>query len=1054
MKRNTQEVKGEKITYWRSIENRIKTKEYLKSIEDEFAGDFTDLTSMDRRSMLKVMGASIALSGIGVSCRRPEEKILPYVKQPESITPGVPNFFATSNPSPFGATGILVESHEGRPTKIEGNPLHPQNLGKASIFDQAAILELYDPDRSRFVWHNKAGLRIPADFSDFLAMMKEQIREFAKTEGQGLAFLFDLDLSPTLLRLKEEIRKKFPKVSFYTHEPLRAINAEIASRKAFGEFTKIRYNFSKAKVICTLFADPLAFGPENLKHTLGFAQNRQIYSPKNEKQMNRLYAVEADYSITGANADHRMSLPIGLCKKFLEALVYELHANQNMDFNPLIKGQISFSKLISRPPSYKGLDKKFIFTLAKDLAKNRGAALIVGSDFLSSELISLIHALNLGLGGLNNTFEILAINDIHCQNHLNEPDIFKLNQDLLDKKIDTLYMMGTNPVYTAPKVLNFKESLEKVKTSIHLGLYSDETAQISTWHVPQTHFLEHFGDTRSFDGTISLIQPLILPLHNAYSSLQMLAEWALETDLNPSKLIKNTFNQNSKDFNNAIHNGFIEKSNFIKITEPKINCQTIYDDFSKHEYHNTNENNLELIINFDRKLLDGRFNNNSWLQELPDAMSKINWDNALLMSPKLARALEIKSGVNKNTYVADIVSVAYNGKKIELPVFVMPGLSEFSLVSTLGYGRTHSGEIGNNVGVDLYELLPNFSQMALYGIKINKTNKTYRISTTQEQFAMNADVVQEEDILSLQNRNPARDAELSHFLKNPKYAKQKDGLPENLLEKEKGKIDPQPLQITKPWDYSKGNQWGMVIDLSKCTGCNACVIACQSENNIPVVGKEQVIRGRLMHWIRVDRYFTGDVHNPKSVAQPVPCQHCENAPCEPVCPVAATVHDKEGLNAMTYNRCIGTRYCANNCPFKVRRFNYFDFSNSGNLYVNEEIKERQKTLKLQRNPDVTVRYRGVMEKCTYCTQRIQEAKMISRRQNKDPNNLPDGAVIPACAQTCPAEAIEFGNIIDENSKVFKLKKLDQNYTMLDGLNVRPRTSYLPKLRNPHPDLVK
>lgn len=1052
MKRLTKQVEGEKITYWRSIDNRRRTEEYIKSIENEFAQDIIDITSMDRRSMLKVMGASIALSGLGVACRRPVEKILPYVNQPESITPGIPNYFATAKPSPFGASPILVESHEGRPTKIEGNPHHQDSLGRSSLFSQASILELYDPDRSKYVKKDSNGLRLPADWADFDALISQKKIEFSSNKGEGLAFLLDTDLSPTLLRLKKAIKLKYPKVKFYTHEPLRRPNTENACQMAFGKHARVSYRLDKAKIICTLFADPLAFGPELINNIHNFARNRQINNSQDVENLNRLYSVEAEYSLTGTNADHRLKLSLGMAKKFIEALAFELYNKHKIDIPPNIIGSKSFGELIKSPPNFKGLDRKFISVLASDLAKNQGKAVIIPGEHLSPELQGVVHAVNIALQGLNNVFKVIKIDDIFCQELLDEPDIYALKQDLDEKKIHTLVIMGVNPVYTAPRTLDFKEALENAKLIIHHGLFYDETAKCSHWHVPKTHFLEEWGDTRDFRGTISIVQPLILPLHGARSSLQFLSQWA-DNDLSPLDTIKKSHNLSQNLFNQSLYRGFIEGSEFSALDKINLDCQNIYDKFIKHEHYSPNENNLELILNFDKKILDGRYANLSWLQELPDAVTKINWDNALFMSPKLAKSLNINSGVKKNAYVAEVVLLEYEQTKIKLPVFVMPGIADYSLIATLGYGRQSAGKVGDGVGVDCYDLLPSFSQMFVKGIKITQTQETYRISTTQEQFAMNADVVQEVSVLSLKNRDPARVADLKTLTENPKYAQEKEGLPENLLMADPHTEKEVPLQITKPWDYSKGNQWGMVIDLNKCTGCNACVVACQSENNIPVVGKEQVIRGRLMHWIRVDRYFTGDVGEPKSVAQPVLCQHCENAPCEPVCPVAATTHDKEGLNVMTYNRCIGTRYCANNCPYKVRRFNYFDFTHTGNIYVSPEIKEREKTLKLQRNPDVTVRYRGVMEKCTYCTQRIQEAKMSARRNNQDPNNLPDGSVTPACAQTCPAEAITFGNINDDDSKVANLKKQNRNYTMLDTLNVRPRTSYLSKVRNPHPDLV-
>lgn len=1051
-------VNGEKLTYWRSIENRRRTEEYVASLHDEFAPDMTDITAMDRRSMLKVMGASIALSGLGVACRRPVEKILPYVKEPENFTPGIAHYFATAQPTAFGAQGILVESHEGRPTKIEGNPSHPESLGKASTINQASVLEIYDPDRSRYCSQKKPGGHVPMEWSEWDTFAGSYFHALRQKSGAGLAILVNNDLSPTFLALKAQIKQVMPQTRFFVHEPLRQKNVEAAAALAFGPNTRVCYSFGNAKIIASLFADPFSFGPEHLSHMRGFAKNRTVLNVEDTKKMNRLYAVEADFTLAGTNADHRLRLPVGLAKNLVEALAYELLATHGIDIDPKIAEAKSLSAIVAKPPSFKGIDRDFVTVLAKDLAANRGNALIIGGDHLPPALLAMIHSLNVALLGHKRTFEVLNIDDPPAVAHLAEPDAAGLAQALLANEIETLIVVGTNPVYDAPRQLKFAELISKAKTSIHVGQRRDETGELCTWHVPKTHFLEDFSDGRAYDGTQSIIQPLIQPLHNARSSLQVLGILAGMSEVKALDLVKETFKKSyggpdwSKRFDKAVHDGVIEKSRFPEMANLKLRSAAIYDAFKGTTARAPNKGNFELVISFDRRVLDGRYANHGWLQELPDPINKLNWGNALFMSPTAAREYGIKSGVKKNAYLADIVKMSVGDKNINLPVFVMPGLSDYTLVTTLGYGRTAAGEVGNGVGIDLYGLVEDFNKLVLHGVKLERTQAQEKLSSTQEQFAMNADTVQEVDVLTLQNRDPARLTTVADFKKAPKAAQHR-GLPPSLLTKEPGRAEKVPLQITTAWDYSQGNQWGMVIDLAKCTGCNACVMACQSENNIPVVGKEQVIRGRMMQWIRVDRYLKGSVHSPQAISQPVPCQHCENAPCEPVCPVAATSHDKEGLNVMTYNRCVGTRYCANNCPYKVRRFNYFDYADSGNLYVPEAKLARLKTIQLQRNPDVTVRYRGVMEKCTYCTQRINEAKIEAKRQGHDQNNLPDGAVTPACAQTCPSEAITFGNINDQNARVTALKSVDRNYTLLDVLNVRPRTSYLSKLRNPHPELV-
>lgn len=1052
-------VQGEKITYWRSIDNRRRTEEYMASIYDEFAPDMTDITAMDRRSMLKVMGASIALSGLGVACRRPVEKILPYVKTPEDFKPGIPKYFATAQPTPFGVNGILVESHEGRPTKVEGNPSHPDSLGKSSIINQAAALEIYDPDRARFCTKKQPGGRIPVEWTEWDVFVAELANDLKPKGGLGLAVLTDCDISPTALRLKREFKRVYPQAKFYTHEPMRRVNTEKAAALTFGAHTRVRYKLENVAVLACLFNDPFAFGPEQLSHARGFAKNRSVYSPEQAKKMNRLYAIEADFSLAGINADHRQRMPVALAGPFVAALAYELIANHNLDVDMSLPGAQSLSALVAKPPSTKGIDRKFLGVLAKDLAANKGRALVMGGDHLAPEVLGLIHLINIALSGLNSVFEVVQINDHAAISHLQEPGIEVLAADLSAGKIENFLCIGTNPVYTAPRHLNFASLIEKAKNSIYLGLYQDETAEHCTWSLPKTHFLEAFGDGRAFDGTISVIQPLIMPLHHARSSLEILSSLASFEPVSTRLMVEETFRErqgslfSAKSFDKVVHDGVVAESAWPKVLRPNVQAASIYQGFAKLKAQVPSQDSFELILGFDRKILDGRYANHGWLQELADPVTKLTWGNALLMSPVAARAHGIKSGVQKNSYVADLVKVSVGEHSMELPVFVMPGLSDYSLVSTLGYGRTRAGVVGNGIGFDTLGLVPNYQELVQAGVKIERTHKTHNLASTQEQFAMDGDVVQEVDTLTLQNRDPARFTDVNNYVNAPTAA-QNRGLPESLLVKEPGRAKKVPLQMTNAWDYSKGNQWGMVIDLAKCTGCNACIVACQSENNIPVVGREQVIRGRMMQWIRVDRYFVGDVKSPRAITQPVPCMHCENAPCEPVCPVAATSHDKEGLNVMTYNRCVGTRYCANNCPYKVRRFNYFDFTHTGNLYVPPEQVARQKTLKMQRNPDVTVRYRGVMEKCTYCTQRIQEAKLAAVREGKDQNDLPEGAVVTACAQSCPSEAIVFGNINDESSQVSTLKKVDRNYTMLDVLNVRPRTSYLSMLRNPHPELVE
>ncbi|MEI6805666.1 MAG: Fe-S-cluster-containing hydrogenase [Myxococcaceae bacterium] len=991
------ETMTENMKYWRSVQYQEWTNEYKALIKDEFQAGDSEFTSLQRRDMLKLMGASFALAGLGAGCRRPVDKIMPYSKAPEGTIPGIPKYFATTRPSVLGAMGLVVETHEGRPTKIEGNELHPASLGAASIHDQAAVLELYDPDRSKVPTKPFEDGRIPGTWDEWDAFASDHFNGLVKKQGDGFAFVFGGEESKTLERLQKEILLKYPKAVFYTHNPILPKNSREGAEKAFGAGSRVLYRFEKAKVILSVQADPLMNGAQALVNARGFAAARKIYKAEEASGMNRLYAVEAGYSLTGTNADHRLPLAASQTPDFLKALAHELL--------PEKFAAVNFSNM------------RFLKALAKDLSKNKGQALIVMGENQVSELHALVHCLNHALDGQGKVFEVAAAPAVQTKNMADLVVALNKNQ------VQTLVMMGVNPVYSTPESLGFKDALRKAKILIHMGLYEDESAQNAHWHLPVSHFLESWGDAKAFDGTASLIQPMIAPLHNTRSDLEILAQIAQLDSRKGLDLVKASWA--GINFEQALHDGVIPNTAYAVSSKtpvlPSLSASK-------------SSSNIEILFNLDNKTLDGRYANLSWMQELADPVTKLTWGNAILVSQALSKELGINSRVTTRIYEADVVSVTLGSQSIEAPAFIMPGLADKSVVVSLGYGRENSGIIGNGVGVNFFKIMPADFALTAQGVQIVKTGKIEKLASTQEQFAMNADAIQEVSVLSLDNRDPAKLRTAQEFAAG-------------------AKIEKHPLeQLTDAWKYT-GNKWGMVIDLSSCTGCNACVTACQSENNIPVVGKDQVMRSRALQWIRVDRYFTGDVSNPQSIAQPVPCMHCENAPCEPVCPVAATVHDTEGLNTMIYNRCVGTRYCGNNCPYKVRRFNYLDYSNSGNIYINPLDKERNTLLQMQKNPDVTIRYRGVMEKCTYCTQRVQEAKIAAKRDQTDSNHLPDGAVTPACAQTCPTKAITFGNLNDDQSRVSILKNSERNYNLLEELNTRPRTSYLAKLRNPNLELA-
>lgn len=1037
--------------FWRSIENRESSKAYDEYIAKEFQGDESSISGIERRSMLKFMGASAALAGVGVSCRRPEDKILPYTHAPEEVTPGIPNYFATAMPSPMGALGMLVESHEGRPTKVEGNPEHPSSLGAMEIVGQASVLQLYDPDRSRHVLKRDGNVMLPSSWSQWQAFSDSYFHTLQKSQGEGLAFLFEDVASPTFNRLTQKVKERFPKSRWYASSSFKS-----NWREAQNYFTKnncrLEYKLENAKTILGVQTNFLVCGPNHLVNSKAFSKNRKIYAPKDLKKMNRLYVAEAAFSTTGANADHRMPVRHAESLDFLKAIAKHLLRNNKLQWQRVFNTDAEredFSKNLKHQTSF---DKKWIAACANDLAANPNESLISVGKRVTPEGHALAYLMNLALGAYGNTVVFRDVADSFPKG-LMAGDLNDFVKAANAGKVNSLVSFGVNPIYASPKALNVLGAYKKIATKIHVGLYEDETARASDWHLPESHFMETWGDVRAWDGTASITQPLIAPLYQTKSVLEVLNQLA---DLNqepPLSLVKATWSgrrgalPSESSWRKSVHDGVVADSAFSLVQiPPKVK----HDVLSK-SLNPKSKSGLELALLPSNKVHDGRFSNISWLQELPDPMTKTAWGNVLIVGPKFAKANNIKSYVDKRIYMADMVEISANGATLEVPVFVLPGVAPNFASLTLGYGRNNLGAIADGVGVNAYDLAPVDGSYVVNNVSMKHLGYQTEVATTQEQFAMNGDAINEVDTLTLANRDPARAANAEKFKKDPKYVAA-TGLPDSLKAKEPGSKELEPIQMTKPWEYN-GNKWGMVIDLTSCTGCNACVVACQAENNIPVVGAEQVKRGRGLQWLRVDRYYTGDVDNPRSIQQPVPCLHCENAPCEPVCPVAATAHDKEGLNTMAYNRCIGTRYCANNCPVKVRRFNYFDFTHSGNLYVDPKYLERQKTTEMQKNPDVTIRYRGVMEKCTYCTQRIQEAKATARRDGRNPNALKDGDVVPACGQSCPTNAIVFGNLNDPDSEVNRLKNSLRNYDLLNELNIRPRTSYLAKLRNPNPELV-
>jgi molybdopterin-containing oxidoreductase family iron-sulfur binding subunit len=970
---------------WRGLEELAGTDEYRDYVATEFPNDpRADKSGLSRRNLLKLMGASAAFAGLSACTKLPDQKIVPYAQQaPEDFVPGKPLFYATAMPLGGYAHGLLVESHMGRPTKIEGNPTHPGSLGAASVMAQASVLGLYDPDRAQVVYRSgRVG-----DWSNFLTEVEDLRTQLLGNKGVGLRILTGVVTSPSLADQSHSILTQFPQAKWHQYEPLSRDSALDGAKLAFGEYVNPVYHFDQAEVIVSLDADFLGAGPGAVRYARDFADKRRVSGPGST--MNRLYVVESTPSVTGATADHRAPIKASDVEGFAWALAGGLG----------IKGSDSSAKT----------SVSWVAALARDLQNHRGASLVIAGDQQPPVVHALAHALNDALGNVGKTVhytETAEANPVNGVESLKE-----LVADIQAGQVETLLILGVNPVYDAPADLQFAENLLKVKLRIHLSLYDDETAELCHWHVPQAHYLESWGDGRAFDGTTTIMQPLIAPLYDGRTAHEILAILDGHAGLKDHDVVKGYWQRQKPgdDFSTfwqqTLNDGVIDGS----APSPRTVKAAAAPSASSNSL-----SGIEIVFRPDPSVGDGSFANNSWLQELSKPITKLTWDNAALMSPVTAHKLGVTNG--------EVVKLTSGSQSVEAPVWMVPGHADDSITLHLGYGRARAGNVGTNVGFNAYLLLT--SDHAHFGSAlVEKTGKTFPLSTTQHHHIMGQEGEgrEEESVAALQ-RKIVRGATLEEYLNDPDVIREGD---------EDGP------SIYKPYEYD-GNSWGMSIDLNSCIGCNACVIACQSENNIAVVGKEQVANGREMQWIRVDTYFEGGVENPGFYNQPVPCMHCENAPCEYVCPVGATVHSPEGLNEMVYNRCVGTRYCSNNCPYKVRRFNFelwSDFTTP--------------SLKPMRNPDVTVRSRGVMEKCTYCVQRINRVKIEAEKHDRE---IADGEILTACQQTCPTQAIVFGNINDKNSRVAKLKAQKRQYGLLEELNTKPRTTYLARLRNPNPEI--
>lgn len=1026
--------------YWRSLDELADTPEFREWLHREFPKGASEMVDdVSRRHFLKIMSASFALAGLGLAgagCRRPLEKLEPFGKQPENYVFGALEYYATAMPTRVGAVPLVVRAYDNRPIKIEGNSMFPGSNGGTDRYAQASILNLYDPDRARrFLGGNRGVSR-----EDALKFLDGLSSQMAANDGSGVAFLAESSTSPSRARLQKAIAKKFPKSQWFTFDAIDSVIHQKAASKAFGHSVKPAFNFNKAKVILSLDCDFLGGEDDSHNHIQKFAAGRKV-----GEGMSRLYAIESLFTPTGMNADHRLRVPASMIGAIAAAILAQVQGSS---------GSIP-----------AGIDTKWVTECAKDLAAAGKNALVVAGQRQPLEVHLLAYAINSALDTVGNTLVLHAAEEI--------PE-----GDFTTTSPNTLIILGGNPAYYLNKL-----GAAKPQQVIRLGYYEDETAAVSDWHFPAAHYLESWGDARTSDGTLVPIQPLIQPLFGGLSELEFLARIAGESQASGYDIVRKTFGHTDEEWKKFLFNGFL-----------KGPAKT-----AKHSFSGTapspsapsapSASSLEVVFYRDAKMDDGFYANNGWMQELPDPITKITWDNAVLVSYKTARDLGVKNG--------DMVEITLNGQTVEGPIWTQPGMADYSLGLALGYGRKKAGRVGTGVGFNAYKIFNG--KYIETGATIRKTGATWVIATTQSHWSM-------------EGRPAVREANLGEFIADVNKTP-----PENFAEEFKDKEPPVVAPLyPNPFDEAEKTafqQWGMVVDLGACVGCGTCVLACQSENNIPIVGKDQVSRGREMHWMRIDRYYTTDPkrkHNPslldpnadenksddeqqfenwiedvQAVTQPMFCQMCEAAPCENVCPVNATSHDEEGLNVMTYNRCIGTRYCSNNCPYKVRRFNYFDYnkrpldalkgpmyrtplwptaSTDGEWDLARWWKDRGAPMrpedewdliKLSKNPDVTVRMRGVMEKCTYCVQRIQQAHIAQTAKAGASGNvrlIESQGTVPkmACQQACPAGALVFGDITDPNSTVSQWKKQPRNYAVLEELLTKPRTTYLARVRNPNP----
>jgi len=993
--------------YWRSLHELADTPEFRRLIEDEFPRHASVLDDVSRRDFVKVAAAGLALAGLSACTKQPAEAIIPFVRQPESMLPGKPTYFATAMPFATGAFPLVARSNEGRPTKVEGNPNHPASLGGSDSFAQASVLGLYDPDRSQTI--QQLGEVRP--WGEFLGAIRQPLVAQKAIGGAGIRFLTETVLSPTMAQQMRDLLKLYPQAKWFQYDPVNRDPFRAGMVAAFGQPVNATYKLEAADVIVALDADFLSAGyPGFHRYTRDFASRRKVQNDtrgKSSRGMNRLYAIESSPSSTGSKADHRLPMRASEIESLARALAGALG--------------------VSAGGTVGGVEAKFVQAVAKDLQAHKGASLVIAGEGQPAAVHALAAAINQALGNVGKT--VVYTDPVEAEPVDQLAGLKELVGEMWAGKVDMLILVGGNPVYNAPADLNFASAMEKVPLRAHLGLYFDETSWLCHWHVPQSHYLESWSDTRAYDGTVSIVQPLIAPLYDSKTAHDFLTAFTDSPGVSGYDVLRNYWKAQYKgaDFETwwrkALHDGFIADS---ALPEKQVAAKPNFPASAAP----VPKGQIEVIFRPDPTVWDGRYANIGFLQELPKPLTKITWENAVLMSPTTAKRLGLETDSTAQYQMTageqrevvpkadegetQVVSVKYAGRELTGPVWVVPGHPDDAITLHLGYGRNRAGRLANGMGFNAYQV--RTSNALLFGgaAEVRGLEQRTQLAVTQHHQTM-------------AGRRLVRSADLDEFERDPKVLHEGEEMP------------PRDLTLYPNYDYSQGYAWGMTIDVNSCVGCNACVVACDVENNIAVVGKEQVIRQREMHWLRVDTYYEGTPENPRAHFQPVPCMQCEDAPCEPVCPVGATVHSSEGLNDMVYNRCVGTRYCSNNCPWKVRRFNFL-------LFQDWDTPQ----LKMMRNPDVTVRSRGVMEKCTYCVQRINRGRITAEEQDR---SVQDGDIQTACQQACPADAIVFGNINDKGARVLALKQEERNYALLGELNTRPRTTYLGAIRNPNPELM-